>query len=445
MHPRYTSNTLLLLALAVAFGGCDSLLEVDNPNDVTEDEIRNDRAATAWADGALWAVQEGWDWTLINYANASDQIRAVGTWPGVHGLDRGHLDELSNELFDPAYLKLAQGRWMADEAIFVLDSLATAGDLSDSTLLARSYFYGAIAYAIIADWMDDFTFSDRMDAGPAVGPENMRDLYDTAITYLANALAIDNSSPFSRNVLAFRARARYAAAMWDMIGEVPIDLGASNGLVSEASAAQDASSALNEDASDWRYQFDFTSPNDGSELAWRFNHWWNPSFRFGERYVVGDRGAASVVLLDPIDGIPDPWLENFTLGEIFAPGAIGNFYFEMTVFSAREMRLIIAEDALARGDTTTFATEINAIRSYDGLTDWSTASPVSALDMLIYQRRVNLFCQGRRLHDMYRFGIKSDNWETHSVAYTTPGTFFPIPKSEIDANCHLNPEVECLQ
>jgi hypothetical protein len=148
-----------------------------------------------------------------------------------------------------------------------------------------------------------------------------------------------------------------------------------------------------------------------------------------------------VVLLDPIDSVPDPWLENFTLGEIFAPGA--SAYVNLTVFSAREMRLIIAEDALARADTATFAEHVNAIRTVDGLTSWTTESGVTARDMLIYQRQVNLFLQGRRLHDMYRFGIKSDRWETHSVAYTTPGTFLPIPQDEINKNCHLNPEMEC--
>lgn len=107
------------------------------------------------------------------------------------------------------------------------------------------------------------------------------------------------------------------------------------------------------------------------------------------------------------------------------------------------MHLIIAEDALARGDTTTFAGEINAVRSLDNLSDWTAASPVAARDMLIHERRTNLFLQGRRLNDMYRFGITSSNWVPGAPALTTPGTFLTIPQAERLANCHLNPSFDC--
>jgi hypothetical protein len=105
--------------------------------------------------------------------------------------------------------------------------------------------------------------------------------------------------------------------------------------------------------------------------------------------------------------------------------------------------LIIAEDALARGDTAAFASEINTVRSLDNLSDWTPASPIAARDMLIHERRTNLFLQGHRLNDMYRFGITSRYWIPTSSAVTTPGTFFTFPTSERLANCYLNPELEC--
>ncbi len=442
MHARSASKTTLLLGyVIVTVGACDSILDVDNPNNVTDDDIRNNTGAAVWTNGALFAVQRGWDWALGAYSAVSDELRGIDPWQEMVPLDLGHVGDPANPSVGDFYLRLAQGRWMADEAIVVLDSLAAEGVLTDSTLLARTYFYGAIAYTAIADWMDDFTFSDRTAAGPAVGPENMRSLYDTALTYLTNALALEDSVEFRRDALAYRAKVKHAMALWDQIGLVPITINGNSGLVSNQSAVDDAESALNEDSSDWRYKFNFQIPNNGSETVWRFQYGIK-SFRFGDRYVTGARGSASVVLLDPIDAVPDPWLEGFALGEVFvAVGATG--YVDLTVVSAREMHLIIAEDALAQADTTTFASEINAIRSIDGLTIWTTASPVTALDMLIYQRQVNLFLQGKRLHDMYRFGIVSDFWETHSAAYTTPGTFFPISQREIEANCHLNPSVEC--
>jgi hypothetical protein len=47
------------------------------------------------------------------------------------------------------------------------------------------------------------------------------------------------------------------------------------------------------------------------------------------------------------------------------------------------------------------------------------------------------------VHDLYRFELQADNWIPTSTAVQFPGTLFPIPESEIDVNCHLNPAVEC--
>jgi hypothetical protein len=113
------------------------------------------------------------------------------------------------------------------------------------------------------------------------------------------------------------------------------------------------------------------------------------------------------------------------------------------MLTAREMRLIIAENELAtNGNTQVFQDLINEVRSAGGMADWDGATP-AARDMLIHERRANLFLMGQRLNDMYRFGIQSANWQATSPAATTPGTFFPITKTEIDANCHLSPDFDC--
>ncbi len=101
------------------------------------------------------------------------------------------------------------------------------------------------------------------------------------------------------------------------------------------------------------------------------------------------------------------------------------------------MHLILAEAAAAGNTSVDFDTQINAIRSLDGLTDYS--GQISELEMLQHTRQVNLFLQGKRLHDMYRFDISSPQWETNSTAETSPGTFFPIAITE----CRANPEVNC--
>jgi hypothetical protein len=429
----------LTFCMVFSVSGCDSLFDVENPNSIVDDDIRNDETAKAVANGALHTVQRGWNAMLDPYTAVSDELTAVGAFGNLGELDQGTPDNPSNSVVDQRFGLLAAGRWMADEAIDILDSLDTAGDLSDRTNLARALFYGSIIYVTIADWMDDFALSDRKEVAPPIGPDNMSILYDTAEVYLTAALEIVTSGTLNRDLLAMRARARHARGGWDKIGRIPIDV-SGDGLVSDAAAAQDAANALAADVSDWRWQF-LHSPETQSAIVGAFVVQ-RPEYRFGDDYanpVSGGTLAESIALMDPIDGIPDPRLERFILQEFQPAGE----YASLTVLSAREMHLIIAEDALARGDTTAFASEINAVRNLDDLSDWTATSPITARDMLIHERRTNLFLQGRRLNDMYRFGITSRYWIPSSSAVTTPGTFFNFPISELTANCYLNPELDC--
>ena len=433
------------IALGATIVGCDGLLDVENPNNVTDDDIRNAEAAATWANGSLFAVQRGWDGMLETYSFVTDELTFKGTRREWDELDRGNLLKLDNDATTSGFQQLAAGIWMADEAIFVLDSLDQLGELTDRTQLARAYFYASIGYTVLANWLDDYAFADRTEPGPAVGPDSMGTLYDTAIQYLTRADTIAPNG-LRRDVLAMRAKARHEQGIWNLIGKTPISL-TNGGLVGSSAAVQDALSSLAEDGSDWRYEFDFDPGGQSSGTACAASCFIGQG-RLGDRYVhIGSDGVTpdSIALLDPIDSVPDPRLERFVFEELASSvQATSNSSFAtLTVFSARELHLIIAEDALARGDTTTFATQINVVRGFEGLTGWSSSSGISARDMLIYERQVNLFLQGHRLNDLYRFGLTADNWDANSVATTVPGTFFPIPRSEIDANCHLNPGVDC--
>jgi len=421
--------------------GCSGLLDVENPNSVTDDDLRNDRNASVWANGALYTVQQGWDAMLQKASFVSDELTFDGPRSAWDELDRGNLLNLSNEATEQGYQLLARARWMADESIFVLDSLDESGALTDRSQLARSYLYGAIAYWAIASWFDDFAPSDRTEPGPALGPANMGTLLDRAVEYLTAALQIDADDELNRNAFAMRARVHHARSVWAEIGQVPITL-ANGGLVSNDDAVQDARNAL-QDPSDWSFTFAFQSSGQlPSSTACEANGCFHG--RLGDVYAVlgsDGRTAQSIALLDPIDGIPDPRLEQFVLDDLANAG--DQVYVDLPVITARELHLIIAEDALAQGDTTGFADEINGVRTQGGLSVWTPASSATATQMLVYERQVNLFLQGHRLADMYRFGITSDEWDLTAVTRTAPGTLFPIPQSEIDANCHLNPGVAC--
>ena len=137
-------------------------------------------------------------------------------------------------------------------------------------------------------------------------------------------------------------------------------------------------------------------------------------------------------LKDPLDNKADPELTRLLLNN--ADGFLKHTrYGPLTFLSARELHLIVAEAALAAGDNTGFQNAINAERAVDGLTAYTGAGP-TALVMLQYERQRNLFLQGKRLLDEYRFGTNADLWQGGSEAIADPGTFLPITISERIAN-----------
>jgi len=62
----------------------------------------------------------------------------------------------------------------------------------------------------------------------------------------------------------------------------------------------------------------------------------------------------------------------------------------------------------------------------DKLVEYANICPVS-----IY------FSQDRRARDLYRFQIPSSDWIPRSDAVENPGTFLPVPKTEIDNNLDI--------
>jgi hypothetical protein len=443
---RFRTAPLLALGTALVLSGCEGVLQVDNPNNVVGDDLVLPSAMEGVVNGALYTVQEGYGYMIAPYSTVSDELHWIGSRDAWFELELGTPDNPANEFTDNAFPFFAQGRWMADEAIKILEMHRDSGVAGAEPLLARSYLYGAIAYVAVADWLDNFALSDRKVAADSIGQDNMGSLYTTAIGYLDNALAIAGlSSTLRRDLLAMRARARHGQGVWNLIGPSTATFPVASPLVQDAQAVADAQAALALDPSDWQFRFDYGSSTVWSDVGWQVNA--RLELRFGDDYIIPaaddntrdvtatDNGIA---LQDPIDNMGDPRLD-----VIISALEAGERYMDLTVFSAREMHLILAEDALARGVPTganSFESHVNVVRALGGMTAWTTGSGVTAQDMLIYERRVNLFLQGRRLNDMYRFGIQSSAWQSSRKAVTNPGTFLPITTAEILANCFLNPD-----
>ena len=416
--------TPVLAALLIAvfsMAGC-GILDVENPNNLIEDDLDNPAAAEPMANGVEAAVTRALSYILAPYSVGTDECTWVGSRDAWGQLDAGALDFAGNEFTDQAFPYVGEARWMTDEFRGRLESFG------GSESLARVYFYHAIIYATIADMFDDFVIgSDRTEPAPPVGDANMASLYDTALASVNSALALNPGGDLQTALLAMKARIIYSKAVWAKVN--PVDT--ANPLVNAGGA--EAQAAL--DAMDPDYRFQLIT--DGgfqleSYMADQIND--RLEFTFADTWVQrNDAGnkVDHVTFPDMIDGIVHPYLDAFITDFVAA-----RQYADMTIVSAREMHLILAEGALATGNMGGFTTHINNLRTLDGLTPYS--GQVDAQALLEESRAVNLFLQGRRLADLYRFDIMSPEWESSTSAVTRPGTFLPITKVEVEANPLIN-------
>src|SRR6266542_3761383 len=452
-RPRWGAP-LFALGLAAAVARCSNLLDVDNPNNIKGEDIPLPTAAGPLLNGVHSALARGINDVVLPIATASDELDWVGSRDAWRQLEYGDLSDPFNEFTDAAYPNLAQARWMADEAIKIMEQHRAANFFVqrvavDPVLLARAYFYGGLAYVTIGELFDRWAFSDRFTAAPPVAPDQMRQVYDTAIAYLGRGYVFADSlvaagnataAPWRLAIVALRARAKHARAVWDMIGRVPTRPAviSNQGMVNDAGAladAQLADSLLS--TPDWKFEFKYSATTVGGD----FGAWVNDrtEMRLGDAYVyanVNNKTWDSTRILDPITNARDP-VVNATATAFKA----GSVYPSFTVLSARELHLIAAEVRLAQADTAGFTASINALRTINGLAPYDPANAAHPRprDMLIYERQVNLYLQGRRLADMYRFSIPytvaaGGKWQPTSEAVTQPGRFLPLTARECLSN-----------
>ncbi|MGH7476394.1 MAG: hypothetical protein ACRELD_08895 [Longimicrobiales bacterium] len=427
---------LPLVAGAPLLSGCD-ILDVTNPNNLLEDDIRQEAAAEAVVNGALStvaiAVSRAWQPVLI----VADELVWIGSRDAWGRLDAGFISDPSNEFSDENFPFIGRARWMADEAEEILaqhvENTPTAKMKTD---LARAHLFSGIMYTVLGETQEDFAFSDKQEPGPAIGPGNMHQLLDSAIEKLDQAVTLARevgNAELETRALAIRARAKHSRAIWDKIKPSP---NTADPLVDAPGAVADAEAVLARVGNDWQYQLGYSSGTVTNNMAAWINDRAENQFDTASIVTVQQQTVKiveGVRLLDPIDNVPDPVvtakLLEFKGGTLTTAAFV---YPPLTLVSARMLHLILAEAALKANDEAGFREHINVIRRLDNLTDYTGQIP--ALEMLQHARRVNLFLMGLRLNDMYRFGIQDRHWHSSSDVVQAPGTLMPITITEIRAN-----------
>ena len=428
-------NTILVLLVGLVMGGCD-LLDVENPNSLVEDDLTNPASATAMTNGLEFSVTRSIGALLSTYGTTTDELTWVGSRDAWRNLDIGDIEDPLNEFTNGLFEFVGEARWLSEDFVGRLEAFRAAGLLENDEDLMRAYLYRAIIHTVIADMYDDFAFSSRDQGGPAIGPDNMNSLYDLAIDAIDKALALGPEDDLEIQLLAVRARAGFSKSLWSKVNP---SVDTTTPLVNSADAVADAQAALAlMDVADWTYRLQmdptlgFPDNSDVYSIGFQVNN--RNELRFGVTYVLPTDDGLKVEEVTFADIIDTDVVHPAVAAEIADFEAQGQ-YPDFTIVSAREMHLIIAEAALAAGDEAGFTEAINAVRALDGLTLYS--SQVAAQDVLEHTRQANLFNQGRRLIDMYRFERMSPEWSIQGTTVQSPGTFFPIADIELKSNPNL--------
>lgn len=427
-----------LMVGVLALSSCSIFsTEVKNPNAVTEDAIATaSAAATSLVNGLYGSVNAAGNQLVGTTGAVADELTWVGSREYWNLLDGGDAGDPLNEYTNGQYSYASQARWLTNYVLPKLEGYDKANSLRSRSDLSQAYFLGATIYTFIGETYEDFIISsDRTANGAPIGEANMRIMFDSAITYLNKGLVVaqaTNNLEMQKRILGMRARAKFSKAVWASL-RAPRGFPASP-YINDAGANADATAALAVMGNNsYRYRFDVVTQNNGGYFSTGSEMNSRLEIRAGSRYIntnaAGTRpldGAAGISKLDPVTGLVDPvTLANINECCRQATGVNVGW----TATSAKEMNLILAEAALATSNIPEFTARINAVRSVDALPPW-TGTP-SARDILIHERAVSLFLQGRRLTDHYRFNVRADRW---IVTKGTRPCFFPISYDERQQN-----------
>lgn len=409
---------IFIVAFALMFTGCDNLLSVENPNSLTEEDVTQPSSAIGLKNGLLHQIMVGTGWVWAATSTASDELYWVGSYESYSDFDSGNLDVPTNEILVNGYPEIAQARYMGDLAVESLTKFESDGELDNPSILTKALIYSAFAKIVIAENYDNFVISEKRETSPPVGAENMASTFlDGAIELLDQAADRAESDVLKAQALGLRARAKLSKGIWQKLN--PPGSAPSDPLVTGTGASADAQAALDLMGSDYKAKFDYQTPLFNNYLANQVNS-------RGEMVPLGTDDQHPI-FNDPKTGDTDPRAAAI-IADFTDIGTYTANYPPLTWLSAREMHLIIAEESVGEDDANA-RNHINAVRALNNLPE---VEPGDDLVMFIeHERRANLFLQGQRLNDMYRFGSTAPQWD---ASQDEVGTLLPIPENERQSN-----------
>lgn len=409
------SGRIALVGLGLAATvGCNDMLRVDDPVNLTPDDLQGGAIALT-VNGVRGAFQSMFDYYVMHTALLTDEMVLAGTFPYRAEMDARSITSNNEGLLGDLYTPLSTARFMADTAVPILDAAAGTGDENERLEgVALAKYYAAYARMLLAE---AFCKSAINGGQGLTSDERMADALAAFQDAGAAAQAAGDAELVAASKLG-EARAnlwlgQYPAAA-SAAADVPDDL-SFKAYYSTASVAQKNKIVRLTYAIDEARRFtvgDGTLDFTGHE-AWAYLDEWETLGLLEKRPDLTSFNPAVPVVLQ----LKYPTAD--------AP---------IVMASGAEARLIEAEVKLRNSDPGGAATIVNQLRSsHWGLGAISFSGDLATdLPVMARERARELWLTGERLPTLRRY--LKDGVDLFPGGKQGDNTCFPVPQRELDTN-----------
>jgi hypothetical protein len=417
MHGSAGRAWLIAGAAALGIAACGDLLEVEDPSRFTDEALNTPLALRAVANGVEGDMHLAHDTYVIFSALLADEYMHTGTWGQYDDVSIGRIraEGIGNDGgLQASYL---QTRLAAQKAMERFRTVM--GDTAErSPLLAQ--------VKAVEGWtnllMGQLNCEGPLEPGGVAVSDSA--MIAAAIPLLTEALTLASSAGDAARTYGDFARAGRARA---------------NLLSGNYDAALADAQAL---PMSFEYLAQFSVATGGQNNLVYDNTHRDRRKAAGVRNVLWARiDTLRGFYLDPATGDPDPRVPIVHRGGTRGVDGVKLHYSaekytalddDIAMTHGPEMRLIEAEVYWRKGDFATAIARINAVRAAAGLDPiQNPGTSQGVFDALINERFAQLFLEGQRAHDLYRFGL------VRSVLGADRATKFALDNNEIIRNDNI--------